>query len=47
MYPYKSNFRVTSPQMQRIVTVMGQTMPHNGIDLVGVDKSIFMRYRMA
>ena len=40
MYPYKSNFRVTSPQMQNR-TVMGQTMPHNGIDLVGVSKEIY------
>lgn len=40
MYPYKSNFRVTSPQLPAR-TVMGRTAPHNGIDLVGVDKAIY------
>lgn len=40
MYPYKSNFRVTSPQMPTR-TVAGVTAPHNGIDLVGVDKNIY------
>ena len=40
MYPYKSDFRVTSPQMENR-TVMGVTANHNGIDLVGVDKNIY------
>ena len=40
MYPYKSNFRVTSPQMPSR-TVMGKTAPHNGIDLVGENKNIY------
>lgn len=40
MYPYKSSFRVTSPQMPTR-TVAGVTAPHNGIDLVGVDKNIY------
>ncbi len=40
MYPYKSSFRVTSPQMPTR-TVAGATAPHNGIDLVGVDKNIY------
>ena len=38
--PYKSNFRVTSPQSASR-TVLGVTAPHNGIDLVGTDKSIY------
>lgn len=40
MYPYKSSFRVTSPQMPTR-TVLGKTAPHNGIDLVGENKNIF------
>lgn len=40
MYPYKGNFRVTSPQMPNR-TVMGVTAPHNGMDLVGADKNIY------
>lgn len=38
--PYKSNFRVTSPQTPNR-TVLGLTAPHNGIDLVGVSKAIY------
>jgi murein DD-endopeptidase MepM/ murein hydrolase activator NlpD len=38
--PYKSNFRMTSPQMANR-TVMGVTANHNGIDLVGVDKNLY------
>ncbi|NCB53205.1 MAG: M23 family metallopeptidase [Clostridia bacterium] len=40
MYPYKSSFRLTSPQMP-VRTVLGRTAPHKGIDLVGVDKYIY------
>lgn len=40
MYPYKSIFRVTSPQMPTR-TVAGVTAPHNGIDLVGINKNIY------
>jgi len=40
MYPYKDDFRVTSPQMPSR-TVLGKTSPHNGIDLVGVNKNIY------
>lgn len=40
MYPYKDDFRVTSPQMPAR-TVLGKTAPHNGIDLVGVNKNIY------
>lgn len=40
MYPYKSNFRITSPQMPSRV-VMGKTAAHNGIDLVGENKNIY------
>lgn len=38
--PYKSNFRLTSPQSASR-TVLGVTAPHNGIDLVGTDKNIY------
>lgn len=38
--PYKGDFRVTSPQ-QSARTLNGITKPHNGIDIVGVDKNIY------
>ena len=38
--PYKGDFRLTSPQMAAR-TVMGETAPHLGIDLVGKTKNIY------